>query len=159
MSNKILQLAHYRQSYSGSYEFTITHEPDEDYRRYLSRQIAEALPPYIQQHPADARPLDISLDDLEGDVVAGVSAVTYGSTLAIDMVWVGEPLRGQGIGARLVQMAEEIARERGCEIARVSVTGDLPFFIERGYELSGTVQQVDFRAGSSKAVYWLTKGL
>lgn len=159
MSNKILQLAHYRQSYSGSYEFTITHEPDEDYRRYLARQIADTLPPVVKQHPADARPLDISLDDLEGDVVAGVSAVTYGSTLAIDMLWVGQPLRGQGIGGRLLQMVEEIARERGCEIARVSVTGGLPYFIDHGYELSGTVQQVDFRAGSSRAVYWLAKTL
>lgn len=159
MSQKILQLAHYAQQYSGSYEFTITHEPDEDFRKYLSRRMAEMIPPTIEQHPPAAQPLDISLDDLEGDVVAGLSAVTHGATLAVDMLWVGEPLRGQGIGARLMQMAEELARERGCRIARVSVTGSVAFFVGRGYELSGTVQQVDFHAGSSKAVYWLTKEL
>jgi GNAT superfamily N-acetyltransferase len=159
MSNNILQLAQYQQPYSGSYAFTITHEPDEDYRKYLTRQVADYMPPMVQQHPGDAQALDISLDDLEGDVVAGVSAVTYGATLAVDLLWVGEPLRGQGIGTRLMQMAEEFARERGCDVARVSVTGNLPFFIEMGYELSGTIQQVDFRAGSNKAVYWLTKVL
>lgn len=159
MSHKILQLAHYAQQYSGSYEFTITHEPDTDFRKYLSRQVAELLPPTTEQHPAAAQSLDISLDDLEGDVVAGLSAMTHHITLAIDLLWVGEPLRSQGIGTRLIQMAEELARERKCQIARVSVTGNVPFFVGRGYELSGTVQQVDFRAGCSKAVYWLTKEL
>jgi len=159
MSNKILQLAQHQQRYSGSYQFTITHELDADFRKYLTRKLADLIPPTVDQHPAEAQPLDISLDDIEGDVVAGLSAFTCGTTLAIDLLWVDEPLRSSGIGRRLMQMAEEFARERGCERARISVTNGLPFFVDMGYTLTGTVQQVDFNAGSTRAIYWLTKEL
>ena len=159
MSNKILQLAQYHQTYSGSYQFNVTEELDAHFRKYLSRKLRDLLPPTVEQHPADAMPLDISLDDIEGDVVAGISAVTCKHTLSIDLLWVDEPLRDNGIGRRLMQMAEEKGRERGCTQARLSVTGGVAFFIGLGYDLSGTVQQVDFSAGTTKAVYWLTKDL
>lgn len=159
MSNKILQLAQHLPSYSGSYEFTVTDTLDADFRKYLSRKLRDLLPPVVEQHPADAQPLDISLDDIEGDVVAGISAVTCRTTLSIDLLWVDEPLRNTGIGRRLMQMTEELGRERGCRQARIMVTGGVAFFVGQGYALSGTVQQVDFKAGTTKAVYWLTKDL
>jgi len=159
MSNNILQLANHQQRYSGSYQFTITHELDVDFRKYLIRKLDALVPPTVNQHPDDAQPLDISLDDIEGDVVAGLSAVTCGATLAVDLLWVDEALRGSGIGRRLMQMAEDFARERGCERARISVTTGVAFFVDMGYTLSGTVQQVDFQAGSTHAIYWLTKDL
>jgi GNAT superfamily N-acetyltransferase len=155
----MLYLAQYQQDYSGIYQFTITHEEDANFRKYLMRKLAALIPPVTEKHPADAQPLDISLDDVEGDVVAGLSAFTARGTLHIDLLWVDDPMRGNGIGYRLVQMAEEQARERGCCKARISVTNGVALFVGMGYELSGTVQQVDFAAGNTRAVYWLEKAL
>lgn len=165
MSAKIIAIAQLQQRYSGSYEFTITHEPDPDYRKYLARQLRDVLPHAVDPLPADAAPLDISLDDLEGDVVAGVSAVTSRETLLVDLLWVGEPLRGQGIGSRLMQMAEEEAFKRGCTRARIRVAQGVAFFVGMGYAITGTVQTLPFATATpgmvapAQSIYWLTKDI
>jgi GNAT superfamily N-acetyltransferase len=162
MPAQIVSIAELQERYSGTYEFNTTNEPDPDYRKYLSRRIGAALPAGTGQHPADAQPLDISLDDVEGDVVAGASAVTYRGVLALDMLWVDEPMRDQGIGRRLVQMVEEAARGRFCTQARVAVTpASVAFFVGMGYTISGVVQQLTLdRSGPAhQSVYWLNKEL
>lgn len=166
MPTNVIQLFE-REQYSGSYEFTITHEPDEDFRKYLARKLRDVLPAVALRHGADAAPLDISLDDIEGDVVAGLSAVTVRSGLRIDMLWVDEPLRHNGIGHRLIQMAEEIAIRRGCTRASITVTGGVDFYVGQGYTLTGTVQPLPQSGNSGQvialaprqAVYTLMKEL
>lgn len=157
MSAKIVGIAELQARYSGSYQFNMTDDPDPDYRKYLARQLRDVVP-HIERPPANAQPLDISLDDIEGDVVAGLSAWIAGDHLVIDMLWVGEPLRGRGIGRRLLQMAEESAMARGCAGARVRTMKQVAYFVGAGYAITGTVQAVDFRAGqSAPAICWLTK--
>ena len=157
MSAKIIQIAQLQQQYSGSYAFTTTHEPDPDFRKFLARQLREVAPGLDERIPAEAQPLDISL----GDVVAGLSAVTVRETLLIDMLWVGGPLRGRGIGRRLMQMAEEAATERGCTRVRVRATANVAFFVGMYFTISGTVQALPFRKGDAPAhaVYWMEKKL
>lgn len=161
MGAKIIEIAQLQQRYSGSYAFTVTDEPDLDYRKYLSRKLRDVISHVDYSQPAGSVPLDISLDDLEGDVVAGISAVTYRATLVIDMLWVDEPLRGRGMGHRLLQMAEYDAVKRGCRRAWVRTTASVAFFVGLGYTISGTVQTIPFREGdaSARAVYWLAKDL
>ncbi len=164
MSAKIIPMLQVQQRYSGSYEFNVTHTPDPDYRKYLARQLRGRLPAAIDETlPTEASALDISLDDMEGDVVAGLAAWTSRESMTVDMLWVGEPLRGQGIGRRLLQMAEEAAIKRGCIRARLSVTCDIAYFVGAGYRIVGTVQALDFRKNAAnttaQAVYWLEKEL
>lgn len=162
MPASIVSIVELQERYSGTYEFTTTTEPDPDYRKYLQRRLAGHLPATLDQHPADALPLDISLDDVEGDVVAGVSAVTVRGVLAVDLLWVDEPLRGQGIGRRLLQMAEEDARARFCTQSRVAVTAaSVAFFTAAGYTITGVMQQLTLdRSGPARqSIYWLSKRL
>jgi len=162
MSAKLISIAQLQAQYSGSYAFNVTHEPDPDYRKFLARQIG--LSHHEETFPVGAQPLDISLDDVEGDVVAGVSGFTLNATLTVDMLWVGQPIREQGIGRRLMQMVEEAACERGCKRARVRTPHEVAFFVGMGYQLSGTVQTLPFRnlaasvsAQAPQAIYWLEK--
>ena len=153
----------YEYKYSGTYQFTTTQDPDEDYRSYLARRLSDAKPFAPESHSYEAYPVDISMDDVEGDVVAGISAVIERDVLVIDMLWVDGPLRGQGVGRRLVQMAEEIAVERGCYKARVRATSAVAFFVDMDYAITGTIQEVP-RNGAAmrpaqRAVYWLYKAL
>lgn len=160
MGAKIIPIQQLQQRYSGSYQFTITHQPEIDYRKYLARQLRGAIIPTDEVIPAEAVALDISLDDLEGDVVAGLSAWTQHDNLVIDMLWVGEPLRGQGLGHRLLQMAEEIASQRECSRCRIRVTHHIAYFVGMGYRITGTVQALDTNGHvPSYAVYWLEKTL
>ena len=162
MSNKILQLG-YEYRDSGTYQFNVTSEEDVFFRKYLARRIGDVLP-LLEEHNPDAFPVDISMDDVEGDVMAGISAVIFQDVLVIDMLWVQEKLRHEGIGRRLVQMAEDVARKRGSIRARVRTTNIVPFFVDLGYSITGTVQDVPknvvslFETGAiRRSVYWLTK--
>src|SRR5580700_3510764 len=52
-------------------------------------------------------------------VVAGLAGETYSGWLFIKYLWVGDALRGKGIGRELMGAAEAQAVERGCHSAWV----------------------------------------
>lgn len=123
--------------------YTITHEPDEDFRKYLSRKLRTSHVAPSLCPAGRGQSLDISLDDAEGDVVAGAATLTYSGTLYIDLLWVAEPLRGRGIGQRLMHMAEAEALKRGCQQSRLSVAeAYLPFCQALDYAVTGRLQDL-----------------
>lgn len=46
--------------------------------------------------------------------LAGLTATTFGSYLRIVLLWTSDALRGQGVGAKMMLIAEDEARRRGC---------------------------------------------
>jgi GNAT superfamily N-acetyltransferase len=73
--------------------------------------------------------------DGEGRVRGGLQGVTIGAWMAIDVVWVEEDFRGQGLGSRLLERAEAVAVERGCKWS-ILATFDFQapeFYLGRAY--------------------------
>ncbi len=138
-----------------TFTYTMTHEPDEDYRKYIARKVREGAPAWTTDTNPGGIPLDISLDDNYGDVVAGIAAQTSHDCLYIDWLWVSADLRQRGIARELVAMAEEEALRRGCTRVRVSASGLADFYQHLGYEIAGKLQQ--FPQGTTR--YWLNKCL
>ena len=58
-------------------------------------------------------PIGVFLEDEADRMLAGLTGETFGNWLCIQFV--SEQLRGQGIGGKLLQAAEEEARKRGCK--------------------------------------------
>jgi GNAT superfamily N-acetyltransferase len=87
-------------------------------------------------------PLAAVARDEEGNLVGGVSGRTFYRWLLIEVVWVHEDLRGTGLGARLMAMAEAEAVGRGCIGAQVdTVTFQAPgFYRKLGYQHVGIVE-------------------
>ncbi|MBF6331684.1 GNAT family N-acetyltransferase [Nocardia transvalensis] len=93
----------------------------------------------------------------DGEVVGGVVGVIWAEWLHIDLLWVHEAQRGNGLGARLMAAAERIARERGCGHARTE-TWDFQaprFYRAQGYRVVGEVR--DYPPGAIE--YLLIKDL
>jgi Acetyltransferases len=93
--------------------------------------------------PPELRPLVVVLSDPDtGSVVGGLWGRTSWAFLVVELLFVPEACRGQGIGARLLQTAEEEAMRRGCHGAWLDTFSfQAPEFYRRqGYTLFGTIE-------------------
>ncbi|HEY8382158.1 MAG TPA: GNAT family N-acetyltransferase [Microvirga sp.] len=95
--------------------------------------------------------LAIAITDETGAAVGGLLGRTAGGWLAIELIFVPEPLRGQGLASRLVAMAEEKARTRGCHAAWLdTLNPDARRLYEQlGYAVFGELP--DYPAGFTRA--------
>jgi GNAT superfamily N-acetyltransferase len=75
--------------------------------------------------------------------------------LDLSLLWVAEPLRGQGYRRRILQAAEEEARAQGCRGVFLSTFSfqARPFYEKFGYEVFGEIP--DYPIGH--AFYFLKK--
>jgi GNAT superfamily N-acetyltransferase len=92
--------------------------------------------------PADTATLDVFVrDDNSGEPVGGLLGHTSYRLFFLDLFYLPETLRGSGMGSRMIRLAENEARRRGCTAAVVyTVTFQAPAFYERhGYRRFGEV--------------------
>ncbi|HET7356691.1 MAG TPA: GNAT family N-acetyltransferase [Nocardioidaceae bacterium] len=77
----------------------------------------------------------VKVEDSSGGLTAGLSGWTWGTCAGIGMVWVREDSRKEGWGGRMLEAAENLARDRGCRQLLVSsFTFQAPEFYRRhGY--------------------------
>ena len=90
----------------------------------------------------DAQTLDVVVrDEKSGEIVGGLLGHTSLGLFSLDLFYLPETLRGDGLGSRLIASAEDEARRRGCTAAFVyTVTFQAPGFYERhGYRRFGEI--------------------
>jgi GNAT superfamily N-acetyltransferase len=90
----------------------------------------------------DSQTLDILVRDADtGEIAGGLLGHSSLGLLFIDLFYLPEHLRGAGIGSRIIALAEDEARRRGCTAAFVyTVTFQAPGFYERhGYRGFGEI--------------------
>lgn len=63
-----------------------------------------------KREEAESEPLNLYVEDEKGNLLAGFIAETFGNWLEIEYLFVKEELRGQGIGSKLLQKAENEAK-------------------------------------------------
>ena len=73
-----------------------------------------------KREAAESEPLNLYIEDEQGELMAGLVAETFGNWLEIEYLFVKEDLRGQGIGSQLLQQAESEAKMRNCRFAFVN---------------------------------------
>jgi GNAT superfamily N-acetyltransferase len=90
----------------------------------------------------DQRPLAILVSDPEtGEVVGGLLGRTSFGLMYIDRFFLPEGLRKQGLGTRIIKVAEEEGARRGCSRAILSTLSfQAPGFYERlGWQVLGRI--------------------
>lgn len=89
-----------------------------------------------KREPSKNEPLNIYVEDQQGNLIAGMVAETFGNWLEIEYLYVQENLRGQGLGSNILNRAEKEARERKCKYSFVNTYQfQAPdFYKKHGYE-------------------------
>lgn len=103
----------------------------------MTRVISQGLGAFNRRHVADDyQPVNVYAVDKTGAVLGGLIGAMYWHALSIESLWLDVTLRGQGLGAQMVEMVEQIARMAGCTLMHV----DTMSFQARGfYEKLGFV--------------------
>lgn len=102
-------------------------------------------------------PLQIISYDGKGEPIAGLIGGTYWGWMYIDILWVHEDHRKQGIGSKLLHEAEQEALRRGCHHIHLdTMSWQAPLFYQKhSYEIIGILP--DIPSGNQK--YLLMKAL
>lgn len=81
--------------------------------------------------------------DAENNIIAGCYAKMYcWNIIYIDILWVDERYRKQGLGSKLLEQIEKIAVERKCSLIHLD-TFDFQakdFYLKHGYEVFGILE-------------------
>jgi ribosomal protein S18 acetylase RimI-like enzyme len=106
-----------------------------------------------QGHERTWEKFNIFLKDDTGKAYAGIIVTFTWNGMQINSLWVDESLRGNDYGTRLMEMAENEARERGCVIAFTDTfSWQAPGFYEKlDYTLYGKLE--GFPEGNSLSYY------
>jgi GNAT superfamily N-acetyltransferase len=77
----------------------------------------------------------------DGGLEAGISALVWGGCCEVDLLWVAEDSRGQGLGRRLLQRIEDEARALGCrKLILTTYSFQAPAFYEKlGFRVAGRI--------------------
>ena len=119
----------------------VTDKPDERTRAV----IADGLSAYNYDKAGhrDYRSLAILVADPQsGETMGGLFGRTSLGLLFVERFFLPENLRGKGLGSRVLALAEEEARKRGCtRAALMTLTFQAPgFYLKQGYEIAARLE-------------------
>lgn len=103
------------------------------------------------------QPLYIPLKNAQGVVEGGLVAATARGWLHVDILFVPDALRGQGLAAKLLLAAEDEARKRGCKGALIDTANPVArrIYARQGYDICGTLEDY----GDGHSITWMKKML
>ncbi|HEY9789142.1 MAG TPA: GNAT family N-acetyltransferase [Candidatus Obscuribacterales bacterium] len=96
------------------------------------------------------RKLCVLVRDADNRVVGGLNGETYLEWFYIENLAVDRHVRNEGVGTKLLELAEEEARKRRCHSAWVEAWSfqGLPFYQKNGYKIFGELK--NFPQGHSR---------
>jgi GNAT superfamily N-acetyltransferase len=116
----------------------LTDDPQESDRTVLLEGFRALNEPFLG--PRDLRAIGV-FARAEGEIQGGLVGATSRGMLHVDLLWVRPDRRSDGLGSRLLALAEE-AKARGCRGSWLN-TFDFqarPFYERNGYTVFGELQ-------------------
>lgn len=89
-----------------------------DEANYVRNKLIE----FNSKHVPNGRYEEINLciKDDKGEIIAGLNSAICWNWMEIDILWVEDDDRGQGLGKRLLEEAEQIARANQCTFIKLN---------------------------------------
>lgn len=118
---------------------------DEQSNEHDFNYIREQLNLYNQQYtnPDNHQTLSIIIHNND-DIIGGLLGGTYWDWLYIDRLWIDSRYRNNGLGKKILEMAESEALKRGCSNAHLD-THDfqgLEFYLKNGYKVVSKLENL-----------------
>lgn len=97
------------------------------------------------------------LRDDQGQMVGGVQGMLWGRMMHIDVLWVDEKHRGEGLGTKLMTAIEDYGLEHGHPLVYLETASfqALPFYEGLGYHVFGELPEIT----PGETLYFLRKEL
>jgi GNAT superfamily N-acetyltransferase len=124
---------------------TFDPDPSLEIRRALGSAINDF---HARTVPLGAERFALLLRDDAGEVAAGLSGTLSWGWLFVEALWVGDALRGRGIGRALMVGAEDFARAKDCHSVWLDTFQARGFYTRMGYESFGVLE--DYPPGQSR---------
>ena len=138
----------------------LSKEEDREFKDFLHQQIKTFNNNLSPHHLAARQPEAVShlyavVKGQAGNFLGGISAKLYWGWLDIDDFYLPEHLRGQGLGASLLDTVEKIAITNGSQRSFLSTFSFQArgFYEKSGYFVTGELK--DYPPGSS--LFWMRK--
>jgi GNAT superfamily N-acetyltransferase len=130
-------------------------DPEQTGQSFLEQRIYELNKCVTGRHEVES--VSYFVRDAEDAIVAGLAGWIWDECLHVEYLWVREDRRGRGYGTKLMAMAEQEARDRGCrEVMLDTHSFQAPEFYRRlGYAVCAQID--DYPRGHTK--YTLRKPL
>ena len=138
-----------------TYRFAIFAQEHPSYRSYVRSKLRQyntestVRDGFFEQSGLRGVPLEVFLIDDRQKIRAGLVGLTRWNWLLIEALWVDESLRQKGFGSRLMTLAEQQAKQRGCTEAILDTFSfqTKGFYEKLGYEMFAQVD--DYPSGYS----------
>ncbi|MGH7055514.1 MAG: GNAT family N-acetyltransferase [Stellaceae bacterium] len=122
------------------FSLTVTDAADDQARAV----IGDGLSAYNETRAGyrDYRAIAVLVADPRGETVGGLFGRTSHGLLFVERFFLPEASRGKGLGSRVLALAEDEARRRGCtRAALMTVTFQAPgFYQKQGYEIAARLE-------------------
>ncbi len=138
-----------------AYTISVEPQPSADDVRALGGGLTEHA--LATTGTAGFEPVGVFARSADATIVGGITALINWNWLHVSLVWVAAPLRGTGLGHRLLTMIEEIGIRRGCRNVHLDTFSyqARPFYERHGYTLFATLE--DYPPGQQR--FFMRKAL
>ena len=131
--------------------------PEHDDR--LRQEVLEGLRVFNEKAagPYNIRHVRLAIRADDGSLIGGLVGMCYWNMLHVDLLWVAPEHRGSGCGGALLQRAEQIALEHGCNVVYLATYSfQAPgFYRKQGYEPCGALENAPVNFSTT----WFAKRL
>ncbi|QHT64105.1 GNAT family N-acetyltransferase [Paenibacillus lycopersici] len=101
--------------------------------------------------------INLHIKNEAGEIIAGLNSAVCWNWMEVDILWVADTHRGQGLGKRLLEEAERIARANDCAFVKLNTFSfQAPrFYQKHGYQVMFMIDE----APAGQQHYYLKKDL
>ncbi len=137
---------------ANSVELVLTDQPPPGMHELVGQGISAANEARMGVN--DRRPLAIMIQE-NGVLIGGLCGRTSWRRLTVELLFVPKKLRGRGMGAKLLALAESEAKKRGCIGAWLETFSPDAhrFYLRQGFKTFGEI--ADYPPGNTR--YFLSK--